>query len=213
MADPRELTAGRGHSTGVDTSPSDRELWQRASGGDADAFGVIFDRHARAVYNHCFRRTASWTSAEDLTSVVFLEAWRRRGEVTPHGESALPWLLGVANHVISHRRRTFRRHRAALARLPPPQQSPDPADDIAARIDDEHTMKHVYRAVARLPRRDQEVLALCVWAGLDYASAAAALGVPVGTVRSRLSRARHRLAAALDPDKRPQPFVLKEEIT
>jgi RNA polymerase sigma factor (sigma-70 family) len=195
----------------VDTSLSDRDLWKLAGDGDADAFGVIFDRHARAVYNHCFRRTASWASAEDLTSMVFLEAWRRRTEVALEAESALPWLLGVANHVMSHRRRTFRRHRAALARLPPPLRPPDLADEVATRVDDEHTMRRLHRAVARLPRRDQEVLALCVWAGLDYASAAATLGIPVGTVRSRLSRARTRLAGVLGLDKPPQPFVLKEE--
>jgi DNA-directed RNA polymerase specialized sigma24 family protein len=57
---------------------SDRELWQRAGDGDSTAFGEIFERHAKAVYNHLFRRISDWSQAEDLTSAVFLHAWRRR---------------------------------------------------------------------------------------------------------------------------------------
>ncbi len=70
--------------------PTDRDLWAAATAGDGEAFGRIFDRHCRAVYNHCFRRTGSWSTAEDLTSVVFLEAWRRHREVELHGDSACP---------------------------------------------------------------------------------------------------------------------------
>jgi hypothetical protein len=77
--------------------PGDRELWRLAGAGDGAAFGELFDRHATAVFNHLFRRTASWSEAEDLTSAVFLLAWRRRTTVVIDRESALPWLLGVAN--------------------------------------------------------------------------------------------------------------------
>jgi DNA-directed RNA polymerase specialized sigma24 family protein len=80
--------------------------------------GVLFDRHARAVYNHCFRRTADWSMAEDLTSVVFLEAWRRRDNVRIQRDTALPWFLGIANNLLRNAHRSLRRHRAALARLP-----------------------------------------------------------------------------------------------
>ncbi|GII80688.1 siderophore-interacting protein [Sphaerisporangium rufum] len=177
----------------MDSPPTDAELWTRAADGDTEAFGVIFDRHARAVYNHCFRRTADWSEAEDLTSVVFLEAWRRHGELRPERDSALPWLLGVANNVLRNRHRARRTHRDALARMPAPAAEPDPADDIAGRLDDEHRMRRVLAAVNRLPLADQEILSVCVWAGLGYDDAATALGLPVGTVRSRLSRARARL--------------------
>ncbi len=194
----------------VTDGPSDRQLWRRACEGEPEAFGEVFDRHAKAVYNHCFRRTASWSMAEDLTSVVFLEAWRRRDAVQLHQDSALPWLLGIANKVIAHRRRSLRRHRATLARLPEPLDPPDLADQVAARVDDERIMSRLRAAIERLPRRDQEVLALCVYANLGYTGAAAALGVPVGTVRSRLSRARRRLADALATDQYPA-FELREE--
>jgi RNA polymerase sigma-70 factor (ECF subfamily) len=172
--------------------PNDAELWRLAARGDASAFGVLFERHSRAVYNFCFRRTGDWTVAEDLTSVVFLEAWRRRGEVRLKDGRALPWLLGVAVNVLRNRRRSERRHRAALERLPI-QRAVDFADDADGRLDDELRMRATLRTIAKLPRREQEVLALCVWPGLSYEDAALALNLPVGTVRSRLSRARVRV--------------------
>jgi RNA polymerase sigma-70 factor (ECF subfamily) len=125
---------------------------------------------------------------------VFVEAWRRRRDVRPIGESARPWLLGVANNLLRNHRRSLRRYRAALARLPSPGPEPDPADDVAGRLADERQMSRVLALVERLPRRDQEVLALCAWSELTYQEAATVLDIPVGTVRSRLARARARLA-------------------
>lgn len=172
--------------------PTDAVLWERAAAGDAAAFGTLFERHARTVYNYCFRRTADWSLAEELTAVVFLEAWRRRSQVRLERDDALPWLLGVATNVIRNSRRSQRRHRVALERLPR-ERAADFAGDVDERLDDERQMRAALRAVAELPRADQDVLALCVWEDLTYEEAALALGVPVGTVRSRLSRARARL--------------------
>jgi RNA polymerase sigma-70 factor (ECF subfamily) len=174
--------------------PSDIELWDRAVGSERECFGVLFERHARRVYNHCFRRTASWADAEELTSAVFVEAWRRRREVRPVDDSALPWLLGVANNLLRNHRRSLGRYRAAVVRLPPPGAQPDPAEDVADRLADEVRMRRVLALVEQLPERDQEVLALCAWSALTYQEAAEVLEVPVGTVRSRLARARARLA-------------------
>jgi DNA-directed RNA polymerase specialized sigma24 family protein len=98
---------------------SDRELWRLAGRGDTAAFGHLFDRHATAVYNHLFRRTANWSEAEDLTSAVFLQVWRGRAKVVIDRDSALPWLLGVANHVLRNHQRASRRYRAALRRIAP----------------------------------------------------------------------------------------------
>src|SRR5437763_15867621 len=96
---------------------TDAALWQRAAEGDTQAFGTIFERHAGTVYNYCFRRTGNWSQAEELTAIVFLEAWRRRGQVVPERDEAIPWLLGVATNVLRNLRRSKRRHRAALERL------------------------------------------------------------------------------------------------
>lgn len=173
--------------------PTDRELWERAAKRDGPAFGALFARHGETVYNHCFRRTASWAEAEDLTSTVFLEAWRRRKDVRFYSESLLPWLLAVANNVMRNAGRSKRRHQRFLTKLPPPQASSDFVDELAHRVDDERAMSEILIALGRLRIEEQEAIALCDWAGMSYAAAAVALGVPVGTVRSRLSRARRRL--------------------
>ena len=172
--------------------PEDSNLWSRARAGDADAFGLLFERHAKAIYNYCFRRTGSWDTAEDLLSIVFLEAWRRRRQELPPGK-VLPWLYGIATNVVRNRRRSERRYRAALSRVPAPRPEAGFESDVDARLDDERRMKDALTLLARLPGREQDVLVLCAWSGLSYEDAALALGLPVGTVRSRLSRARQRL--------------------
>ena len=173
---------------------SDGELWSRAADNhDGDAFGVLFERHADAVYAHCFRRTASWSMAEDLTSMVFMEAWRKRREIRLAGESVLPWLLAVANNATRNAERSLRRHRRLLASMPPPEPVPDIAEDAARRADSEQAMRALRDALRAIAAPEREVLELCDWAGLSYAEAAVTLGVPVGTVRSRLSRARQHL--------------------
>lgn len=178
-------------------SATDAQVWHVASHEDPETFGVIFDRHADAVHRYCARRTGSADAADDLVSIVFLEAWRRRGEVVLHHDSALPWLLGVARHTLAHRARTRLRHQRALDRLPRARVS-DHADGVVAQLDDRRRLSDVERAFASLKVAEQDVIALCVWQGLEYAQAALTLDVPVGTVRSRLSRARTRLAALVE---------------
>jgi RNA polymerase sigma factor (sigma-70 family) len=160
--------------------------------GDADALAALFRRHANVIYNYCFRRLGDWGAAEDVVSIVFLEAWRRRDADVRPGK-VLPWLYGIATNVVRNRRRSERRYAAALRRLPPDGPAPDPADDVVARADDERRMKRLLGRVSELPQGEQDVLALCVWSELSYEDAASALGLPIGTVRSRLSRARSRL--------------------
>jgi len=179
---------------------ADVELWRRAVGGDAQAFGDLFDLHAKAIYNFCFRRTANWAEAEDAMSEVFLVAWKRRADVvfTSDGERVLPWLLGVAVNVVRNRQRSNRRAMAALARLNPRNMEADFTDDVDGRISDEREMRDVLGVFERLAPQEQDVLALCAWGGLAYEDASVALGVPIGTVRSRLSRARSHLRELVD---------------
>ncbi|GAA0257505.1 RNA polymerase sigma factor [Cryptosporangium japonicum] len=179
---------------------TDRQLWADAAQRDGDAFAALFRRHARAVYNHCFRLTGSWSVAEDAVSVTFLTAWRRRDEVRLARESALPWLLAVATNVSQHQQRSARRRLALVGRLSADPPTIDHADDVAARLDDERRMREVLEVVRGLPNAEREALALCLWSGVSYADAAEALGLAESSVRARVSRARARLAAHF-----PQP--------
>lgn len=172
---------------------TDSELWTRVAEHDGRAFGQLFDRHARAVYNYCFRRTADWSVAEDLTSVVFLETWRRRRDVRPYGDSLLPWLLGVANNAIRNSERSRRRYRRLLNKLPRAEVQAPEDPEIERRLDDARLMRQTLGHLRDLRPEEQDVLSLCDWSGLSMAEAGTALGLPEGTVKSRLARARAHL--------------------
>jgi RNA polymerase sigma-70 factor (ECF subfamily) len=177
---------------------TDGQLWAQAVNGDQAAFGVLFDRHSKAVYNHCFRVTASWAVAEDATQSTFLIAWRKRDQVRLINDSVLPWLLSVATNAVRDERRSARRWLAALLRMPPDRDAAaDVADEVADRVDDMRRMRTVLRAVRRLPRAEREALMLCVWSSVSYADAATLLGISESSVRARVSRARGRLKRTL----------------
>ncbi|WP_436500359.1 RNA polymerase sigma factor [Actinokineospora sp. HUAS TT18] len=170
----------------------------RARVGDHAAFGELYRECARAIYNHAFRLTGSWSVAEDVVALTFLEAWRLRWRVEPGIGSLRPWLFGIATNVVRNVTRAKRRHAAAMARLPAADDVPDFAEDVVDRVDDIERMARVHAAMATLRQAEREVFALAVWAGLDHAATAQALGVPVGTVKSRLSRARQKLREQLE---------------
>ncbi|WP_331766888.1 RNA polymerase sigma factor [Embleya sp. NBC_00896] len=177
----------------------------RIRAGDPHAFEELFNEHSRSVYNHAFRLIGDWVAAEDVVALTFLEAWRLRDKVVEDGGSLRPWLLGVATNVTRNSRRTARRHQAVLDRMPREQVVPDFADVLVGQIDDTRTIAQVRVLLGKLRRHEREVIALCVWAGLDSAAAAEALGVPVGTVRSRLSRARAKLRRLAERAEAPSP--------
>lgn len=192
--------------------PDDETLWRRAAGGDDDAFAEIYRRYSDRIYGYLFRRCASWSTAQDLTSVVFLEAWRRRREVSFDDGSVAGWLHGVAGNVLRTSNRSLRRHDAALRRLADPLHEPDPADDVASRVDDEARMAEALRALATLPPDDVELVALTAWSGLSLTEIARLLDLPVGTVKSRLSRLRTRVRGLVAetpgaPDRHPSTTV------
>lgn len=123
-------------------------------------YAGLWDRHAQRIYRYCFRRTADRELAEDLTSIVFLEAWRRRGDVdlSPESEASLPWLYGIAANVLRNQWRSQRRYRAALARLPRARDEvDDAAQAVVDRMDDRIQMACLVKRLHALPRVEQEV--------------------------------------------------------
>lgn len=193
------------------------DIRTRVRAGEADAFAELFDAYARAVYNHAFRLTADWSAAEDVMSATFMEAWRRRTSVDADGGSLRPWLLGVATNVARSQYRSNRRYRNAAEAAGAAAEGvvEDHAEETAGRLDDRRRITATLSALSLLSRPEREVLTLCLWEGLEYTEAARALGVPVGTVRSRLSRARGKLRKLADSElrrKRREPIPTNQQI-
>lgn len=162
-----------------------------ASAKDPDAFGEVFDRHARAVFQFAWRRVGS-ELARDVTAETFSIAFERRTAFDPERGAVLPWLFGIATNVIrSYRRAERRQLRAALA------ERDVIHDDIDARLDAEGARPALARALAALRPEDRDALVLFAWTPLGYDEIAQALEIPVGTVGSRLNRARRILRAEL----------------
>jgi RNA polymerase sigma-70 factor (ECF subfamily) len=188
---------------------ADESVWRDALAGSPEAWGELFLRHGKALYAYCYRRTGEQGAAEDLTSAVFLEAWKLRGRAQAGGAAALPWLYGIATMLTRNHHRSLRRHSAALERMGRAETSsqPDPAPEVAARIDAQRELQHIRALLATLPRNDRDVLELAAMDTLSIAEIAAALNVPVGTAKSRLSRARRRLNDLLAHcgDEAPHP--------
>jgi RNA polymerase sigma factor (sigma-70 family) len=170
------------------------DLRARVRDGDPAAFSELFDRYARAVYNHGFRLTAELSCADDIVSATFLEAWRSRDKLDEEGGSLRPWLLGIATNIARNLKRGDRRYRAAALKFSPADFIVgDHANAVISRVDDARRLQHALSVLATLNHQEREVVTLCLWEGLDYVTAAQAVGVPVGTIRSRLSRARAKL--------------------
>ncbi|MFE0645035.1 RNA polymerase sigma factor [Streptomyces sp. NPDC058877] len=182
---------------------------ERVRSGDRAAFAEIFDEHARVVYAHAVRTTGDWALAEDVMSLTFLEAWRLRDKLREEVRSVRAWLLGIATNVMRNTSRSARRHREAMSRLSLPGTSPDFADEVVGQMADAQRLAAAARALQRLKRTEREVFALVVWSDLGYAAAAEALGIPVGTVRSRLSRAREKLRRLVDEELAADPRVVE----
>ncbi|MEV5441641.1 RNA polymerase sigma factor [Streptomyces sp. NPDC052644] len=186
-------------------------LNERVRSGDRAAFAEIFDAHARVVYAHAVRTTGDWALAEDVMSLTFLEAWRLRDKLRDEVRSVRAWLLGIATNVMRNTSRSARRHREAMSRLTFPEALPDFSDEVVGQMVDAQRLAAAARALQRLKRTEREVFALVVWSDLGYAAAAEALGIPVGTVRSRLSRAREKLRRLVDEELAAAPQVVEPQ--
>jgi RNA polymerase sigma factor (sigma-70 family) len=174
---------------------SDGEL-MAASRADGEAFGELFDRHSGAVFGYAARRLGA-QAAEDVVGETFLVAFQRRDRFDPAYGDARPWLLGIATNLISRHRRTEAAHYRALLRSPREVPGEEQAEWISNRVSAAAVRPVLAEALAKLAARDRDVLLLIGWAELTYEQTALALDIPVGTVRSRLNRARRKVRAAL----------------
>jgi len=176
--DPPAVAGGR----------SDAELLA-ASLHDAETFTELFERHWRGLYSFCRSRAGS--AGEDIAAETFRVAFDRRRRYDARHDDARPWLLGIATNLLRDHFRAAQRdeakhHRAATLDAPPS------GEDIGG-LESQLLGTQLTAALGSLPAADRDALLLLAWADLDYEQIARALGVPLGTVRSRIHRARQRV--------------------
>lgn len=158
-------------------------------------FAQLFDRHAPSVYRYVAQRLGDH-AAEDVMSETFLVAFERRTAFDLSVRDARPWLLGIATRLL---RRHVRLEAAAWKGMSTDlaaRVAPDFIEQAGSRIDAERLSARLAKALRRLNAADRDTLLLYAWADLDYAAIATAMHVPIGTVRSRLNRARRILRRA-----------------
>ena len=183
--------------TGVRSEPTDPELLERIAAGDREALAIVFRRHQGTVYRFSRQMLGSTEAAEDVTQDVFVALTNSAGRFNPAVASLSTYLYGIARNLV------LQRYKKARARLEVN------IDDIAGQkesafatwsdpteaISRGEATRHLRQAILRLPVHYREVVVLCELNGLSYEEAAAIANCPVGTVRSRLSRARRMLIA------------------
>jgi RNA polymerase sigma-70 factor (ECF subfamily) len=164
---------------------------------DPRLFAGVFDRHYAAIAGF-LRRRLERSLADELAAETFLRAFDGRGRYDVARVDALPWLFGIASHLLSHHRRAEERRLRAFARAGRLAHDGSDLDEVDARLDAAAANPVLASALASLGAGDREVLLLYAWADLSYDEIAVALGIPVGTVRSRLHRARGLLRKRLE---------------
>lgn len=173
---------------------TDNEVIARSAAEPA-AFALLFDRHAPTIYRYAAQRIGD-DRAEDIMSETFLVAFERRGDFDPDVADARPWLLGIATRLMrKHVRLEARAFKGMVAEMAT-RLAPDLIEQAGARVDAAQLTRRLASALRKLSASDRDTLLLYAWGDLDYAGVAAALDVPIGTVRSRLNRARKLLRAA-----------------
>lgn len=166
---------------------------------DPGFFALVFDRYFVTIHRYLARRVGP-DLADDLAGDVFRVAFERRDAFDPQRDSARPWLYGIATNLLHGERRSEERRLRALQRAAAAACVPlgvDAFDRVTERVDAEAVVASIGTAVGQLTQGDRDALVLFAVEGLTYPEVAAALTIPVGTVRSRISRARSRLRELL----------------
>lgn len=176
---------------------------------EPEHFAAVFDRYYNEIHGYVARRLGQ-SLADDAASETFLVAFSRRSRYDVTHLDARPWLYGIASNLIARHHRAEQRRYRALARAGVDEVSEGHADRSVVRLDAQARRGPLAAALSEISDADRDVLLLVAWAGLTSEEAGRALGIPAGTARSRLHRARKQLRAALDPSG-PTTMTMRED--
>lgn len=173
---------------------TDNEVMERSAVEPAE-FAILYDRHATSVYRYAAQRLGN-DAAQDIVSETFLVAFERRASYDLTVRDARPWFLGIATRLMRKHARLEAVAWKGMASDLAARMAPDVIESAGHRIDAERLTRRLEKALRRLSSGDRDTLLLHAWEELDHASIAAVTGVPIGTVKSRLNRARRLLRHA-----------------
>jgi RNA polymerase sigma factor (sigma-70 family) len=188
------------------SSPTDAQLIV-SSLEETERFGLVFDRHFAGIHRY-LRRRVGRALADDLAAETFVVAFDRRRDYDAARADARPWLYGIASNLLRNQWRSERRRLLAYARAAGEGDADADHDAVLERADAAAAGPLVAAALASLEDRDRDALRLLAWGELTYEEIAEALAVPVGTVRSRIHRARSQVSDALSAEA----LVCREEM-
>lgn len=177
--------------------PEEQSSWTAALRGESAGFAEVFERHRDRVYCSALRLSGNVHDAEDVTAGAFLELWRRRKSVRIVDGSVLPWLLITTTNLARNLSRSLRRYRALIDSLPRSDSTRSAGEVALERVEVTALAEQAGKALASLAKSDAALITLTAVEHYSPAQAAAALGISEGAARTRLHRARTRMAAAL----------------
>jgi RNA polymerase sigma factor (sigma-70 family) len=177
----------------------------RASVSDPQAFGLLFDRHVDVIHAYISRRVGALL-AEELAAETFARAFARRESFVALHDGAGPWLYGISTHLVRNAKRAERRQLQAYGRAAAISGGqPNDFDQADARVDALRAAPRLVAALLELEPGDRDALLLFGWQELSYEEVGTALGIPAGTVASRINRSRRRMRASLGAALEPDP--------
>ncbi len=177
---------------------------------DPEQFGLLVRRHSPAIRRYVTRRIGG-EAADDVVAETFLVAFRRRASYADDGRDCLPWLYGIATRLAHRHWRSETKQLRVLARTGADPVTEPFTDRVEAAVAAGALKPRLAAALARLPASQRDALLLLVWADLSYEQIAKATGVPLGTVQSRISRARRRLRQQLSDLDQTSPIGARDE--
>ncbi|WP_104197116.1 RNA polymerase sigma factor [Cryobacterium sp. M15] len=189
---------------------SDSEIIER-SRDTPGVFAGLYERHAGTIYRYAARRIGV-AVADDVMSETFLVAFERRAAFDPTVGAALPWLYGIATTLMKKHARLEAASWRGMTAAGAAEVIVDDIEGLESRVDAEASVQRIGLALRRMAKRDRDALLLQAWADLSYEDIALALAVPVGTVRSRLNRARRVLREAISRGQAPTTEVEYERV-
>ena len=198
---PPDGWAGAGGWAGAEAGRLDDAAVIRLSLADPERFELLYQRHAPTIQRYVVRRLGP-DAADDIVAETFLLAFRHRAGYDTARGNVLPWLYGIATNLLGRHRRDEIRLYTALARTGIDPVTAPFTDQVDERVTATAASRRLAQALAGLKAAYRDALLLTAWGGLTYEETAAALGIPAGTVRSRISRARadlRRTLGDLDP--------------